>query len=40
MTAGLAGQIGEDLEDVGNTDVRLDCGSTRQRLVGVALGLF
>ena len=29
VSAGLAGQIGEDLEDVGNTDVRLDFSGTR-----------
>ena len=31
MTAGIAGQIGEDLEDVGNTNVRFDFSGARQR---------
>ena len=40
ITAGLTGQIGEDLEDVGNTELHLDFSGARQRTLGVALGLF
>ena len=39
VTAGLAGQSGEALEDVGNEQVCLDFGGQRERVVGVALGL-
>ena len=39
VTAGLAGQSGEALEDVGNEQVCLDSGGARERVVGVALGL-
>ena len=40
VTAGLAGQSGEAFEDVGDAQVRLDVGGTRQRVMGVALGLL
>ncbi|MGO8940181.1 MAG: hypothetical protein ACLQLO_24700 [Mycobacterium sp.] len=40
VTAVLAGRRGETFEDVGNEQVRLDLGGTRERLVGVALGLL
>ena len=40
VTAGLAGQSGEAFEDVGDEQVRLDFGGTRERVVGVALSLL
>ena len=40
VTAGLAGQSGEAFQDVGDEQVRLEFGGTRERVVGVALGLF
>ena len=39
VTAVLAGQSGEAFEDVRDEQVRLDFGGTRERVVGVALGL-
>ena len=33
VTAGLAGQSGEAFEDVGDEQVRLDFGGTRERVV-------
>ncbi len=40
VTVVLAGQSGEAFEDVGNEQVCLEFGGARQRVVGVALGLF
>ena len=40
VTAGLAGQRGEALQDVGDAQVRLHVGGARERVVGVAFGLF
>ena len=39
VTAGVAGQSGEAFQDVGDAQVRLDVGGTRERVVGVAFGL-
>ena len=39
VTAGIADQRAEALEDVGNGQVRLEFGGARERVVGVALGL-
>ena len=39
VTAGLAGQHGEALEDVGDEQVSLDFAGTCERVVGVAFGL-
>ena len=40
VTAGIAGQSAEALQDVGNAQIRLDAGGDRERVVGVAFGLF
>ena len=39
VAAGVAGQSGEAFQDVGDEQVRLDLGGTRERVMGVALGL-
>ena len=36
VTAGVAGQTGEAFEDVGDEQVSLNVGGTRERVVGVA----
>ena len=40
MTAGLAGQSAEALQDVGDEWVRLNVSGTRERVVGVAFSLI
>jgi hypothetical protein len=40
VTVVLAGQSGEAFEDVRDEQVRLDFGGTRERVLGVALGLL
>jgi hypothetical protein len=40
VTTGITGQSAEALQDVGNDQVRLDFGGTRERVVGVAFGLI
>jgi hypothetical protein len=40
VTAGIAGESGEAPQDVGDEQVRLELGGTRERVVGVAFALF
>ena len=40
VTAGLTGQSGEALEDVGSAQICLHAGGDRKSVVGVALGLL
>ncbi len=40
VMAGVPGHSGEALEDVGDEQIRLEIGTLRERIVGVALALF
>ena len=40
VTAGFAGQNGEALQGVGDTQIRMHASGDRERVVGVALGLL